>query len=110
MVFTHAAKDVYEFKNTGIILMKTPTRFLGTWALVFTTEKREIITFSEVHYMKHTSEGLVIVASTFDALKVYTIQYQDHNLQSSDLDLYEWILSIIHPTTETRRDESSSQS
>ena len=104
------AKDVHEFNNTGIILMKLPTRFLGTWALIFTTGKKEIIKFTDLHFMKHTIDGLSIVASTIEAISVYKIQFDDHNLVHSTIDLYEWILSIVCPKTASHHDESSSQS
>ena len=110
MSLTHAAKDVHEFKNTGIILMKLPTRMLGTWALIFTTEKKEIIRFTDLHFMKHTDDGLTIVASTIEAITVYKIQFDDHNLIHSTIDLYEWILSIICHTPKSHHDASSSQS
>ena len=107
MSLTHAAKDVHEFKNTGIILMKLPTRMLGNWALIFTTEKKEIIRFTDLHFMKHTNDGLTIVASTIEAIAVYNIQFDDHNLIHSTIDLFDWILSIICPTPTSRPDESS---
>jgi hypothetical protein len=100
MSFTYKTEGVYEFKDTGIILMKNPPRFLGKWSLLFTTGKQDILVFSEIHYMKHSSEGILIVTSTIDAIKSYTIRYEDHNLQVSSLDLYEWILSIVCPSPE----------
>lgn len=109
-MLTHKARDVHEFKNTGIILMKSPTRMLGTWVLVFTTGKKEIMRFTDLHYMKHTNDGLTIVASTIEAISVYTVAFEDHELLHSTIDLYEWILSIVCPNTASRPDESSSQS
>ena len=110
MSLTHKAKDVHEFKNTGVILMKPPLRMLGTWALIFTAGKKEIIRFTDIHYMKHTNEGLVIVSSTVEAISVYKIAFDDHEMLHSTIDLYEWILSIVSPNTSSRHDESSSQS
>ncbi len=110
MSLTHAAKDVYEFKNTGVLLMKLPTRILGTWALVFTSGKKEIIRFTDLHFMKHTNDGLIIVASTIESMAVYTIGFDDHNLLHSTIDLFDWILSIISPTPKSHHDVSSSQS
>lgn len=108
MSLTHAAKDVHEFNNTGILLMKLPTRMFANWALIFTTGKKEIIKFTDIHFMKHTNDGLTIVASTLDAIAVYTIGFDDHNLIHSTIDLYDWILSIICPTPTSRHDVSSS--
>ena len=91
---THTGKDVHEFKNTGIILMKLPTRFLGNWALIFTMGgKKEIIRFTDLHFMKHTNDGLTIVASTIEAIAVYNIKFEDHELIGS-IDLYDWIHKI----------------
>lgn len=111
MALTHTAKDVYEFKNTGIILMKLPTRMFANWALIFTSGKKEIIKFTDLHYMKYTNDGLTIVASTIESITVYNIQFDDHNLIHSTLDLFDWILSIVCPNTSPRHhDASSSQS
>ena len=57
--------------------------------------KQDIMVFSDIHYMKHTTDEILLVTSTLDAIKSYTIRYEDHNLQVSSLDLYEWILSIL---------------
>ena len=95
MSHIYKTEGVHEFKDTGIILMKNSGRFLAKWSLLFTSGKQEIIVFSDIHYMKHTTDGILLVTSTIDAIKSYTIRYEDHNLQVSSLDLYEWILSIL---------------
>lgn len=110
MSLTHAARDVHEFKNTGILLMKLPTRMFANWALIFTTGKKEIIKFTDLHFMKHTNDGLTIVGSTIEAIAVYNIRFDDHEMIHSTIDLYEWILSIVYPTPKSHHDESSSQS
>lgn len=95
---THTGKDVHEFKNTGIILIKLPTRMLGTWALIFTMGgKKEIIRFTDLHFMKHTSDGLTIVSSTIEAIAVYNIQFDHHELICT-IDLFDWIMSIVSPS------------
>ncbi len=100
MSLTHAAKDVHEFKNTGIILMKLPTRMFANWALIFTSGKKEIIRFTDLHFMKHTNDGLTVVSSTNEEIALYKIQFDDHNLIHSTMDLYDWILSIVCPKVE----------
>ena len=100
MPHTYKTEGVHEFKDTGIILMKNSTRFLGKWSLLFTMGKQEIMVFSDIHYMKHTTDEILLVTSTIDSIKSYTIRYEDHNLQVSSLDLYEWILSIVCPSVE----------
>ena len=92
---THTGKGVHEFKNTGIILMKLPKRMLGNWALIFTMGgKKEIIRFTDLHFMKHTNEGLTIVSSTIEAIAVYNIRFDDHELICT-IDLFDWIMSIL---------------
>ena len=100
MPHTYKTDNVHEFKDTGIILMKNSARFLRKWSLLFTVGKQDIMVFSDIHYMKHTTDEILIVTSTLDAIKSYTIRYEDHNLQVSSLDLYEWILSIVCPSIE----------
>jgi hypothetical protein len=100
MSHTYKTEGVHEFRDTGIILMKNSARFLGKWSLLFTMGKQEIMVFSDIHYMKHTTDEILLVTSTIDAIKSYTIRYEDHNLQVSSLDLYEWILSIVCPSVE----------
>lgn len=100
MSFTYKSNDVYEFENTGIILMKNSSRFVGKWSLLFTSGKQEMVVFTEIHYMKHNSDGILLVTSTLDSIKSYNIRFEDHNLQVSSLDLYEWILSIVCPKLE----------
>lgn len=98
MSFTYKAKDVQEFKDTGVILMKNSSRFVGKWSLLFTAGKQEMMVFSEIHFMKHNPDGILLVTSTLDSIKSYNIRFEDHNLQVSSLDLYEWILSIVCPS------------
>ena len=100
MSFTYKGKNVHEFKNTGVILMKNPSRLMGNWTLLFTKGKQELVVFSDIHFMKHTPEGILFVTSTYDSIKSYMIRFEDHELQTSDLDLYEWILSIVCPSPE----------
>lgn len=100
MSHTYKGKDVYEFENTGVILMKNPSRFVGDWTLLLTKGKQELIVFTEIHYMKHTVSGILMITSTCDSIKTYTIQYEDHDLQTNALDLYPWILSIVCPSPE----------
>ena len=100
MSFTHTKGDIYEFKNTGIILMQTPTRFLSKWALIFTTGRKEIMTFDDIHYMKYSDNGITVVTTTFDSIKVYTINFDDHELNHCTIDLYEWIREKICPSPE----------
>lgn len=102
MSLTYTQNQVYEFKNSGILLMKTPSVLLGKWALIFTNGKKEILVFSEIHYMKHTNEGLVLVTTTYDTIKIYTIEFHDYELNHCTIDLYEWIREKVCPSLEQR--------
>jgi len=98
MSHTYTTPGVYEFRDTGIVLMKND-RLLG-WILLLSKGTPEMITFRHLHYMKHTTEGIVILASTSDSVKYHCIRYEPHDLETCSLDLYEWIHSIVCPSVE----------
>ena len=65
------------------------------WILLLSKGTPELILFRDLHYMKHTANGIIMLVSTYDSVKYYRIHCEFDDIETCSLDLYEWIHTTV---------------
>jgi hypothetical protein len=101
MSYTWTADYVYEYKDTGIVLMKYKDLFKDPlWILVLPHGDAQMIHFKTLHYMKYKDNKLALLVSTNDKHSYYNITLGENNHDVITLDLYEWLREKTCPSPE----------
>jgi hypothetical protein len=96
------AENVYEYKDSGIILMNHKELFKDPlWILVLPHPNAEMIHFKTLHFMKYKNNTLYILASTSEKHSYYKLILDETTHGVITLDLYEWIREKVCPSPET---------
>jgi hypothetical protein len=99
MSYTWAADDVYEYKDSGIVLMKHKDVFRdNVWILVIPNGDAQMIQFKTLHFMKYKDNKLTLLVSNSDKYSYYRITLGDTNNDMITLDLYDWLREKTCPS------------
>ena len=101
MSYRWMAENVYEYKDSGIILMKHKELFTDPiWILVLPHPDAQIIHFKTLHFLKYKDNAMYILASTSDKHSYYKLTLGETLHDVITLDLYDWIREKVCPSPE----------
>jgi hypothetical protein len=114
MSYTWADENVYEYKDSGIVLMKHKDVFRDdVWILVIPNGDAQLIQFNTIHFMKYKDNKLTLLVSSSKKYSYYQITLCENINDMITLDLYDWLhekMCIQSNNQTSRPDESSSPS
>ena len=101
MSHSYLAENVYEYKDTGILLLhhKRPL-YDAQWILVIPFGEAQMYAFTTIQYMKYKDNKICMLTSTHDTYKYYEIVIDAPSLNILTLDLYAWLREKVCPSPE----------